>query len=69
MVLCRHQTLTTPRRDERGEYRRCLDCGTRLAWSWGDDFPILPPRPAQALAEFPMRQAARLVWDASRKSA
>lgn len=44
IFLCDHPHQTTPRRDEAGEYRRCLDCGERLAWSWADDFPILPPK-------------------------
>ena len=44
---CRHRNETTPRKDEKGEYRRCLDCGARIAWSWRDKFPIRPPRLVQ----------------------
>ncbi|MBI4458584.1 MAG: hypothetical protein HY648_00825 [Acidobacteria bacterium] len=44
---CQHRNQTTPRRDEEGEYRRCLDCGLRLPWSWADGFPILPPKQVQ----------------------
>ena len=35
-LFCYHLKLTTPRRDERGEYQRCLDCGGRLPWAWPD---------------------------------
>ncbi len=35
-MFCRHKLQTTPRRDEAGEYRRCLDCGTRIRWSLPD---------------------------------
>lgn len=38
-VLCRHRRQTTPRRDETGECRRCLQRATRIPWSRGDDFP------------------------------
>jgi hypothetical protein len=41
---CHHVNQTTPRRDATGEYRRCLDCGERIAWSWPDTYPIRPPR-------------------------
>jgi hypothetical protein len=33
-LFCRHRHRTTPRRDDAGEYRRCLDCGYRIPWSW-----------------------------------
>ena len=33
-LLCWHLKQTTPRRDSQGEYCRCLECGTRLPWSW-----------------------------------
>lgn len=46
-LWCRHRNETTPRKDEKGEYRRCLDCGARLPWSWGDKFPLHPPRLVQ----------------------
>ena len=36
----RHGNETTPRKDEKGEYRRCLHCGARIPWSWRDPFPI-----------------------------
>ncbi|MBI4465750.1 MAG: hypothetical protein HY647_13685 [Acidobacteria bacterium] len=44
---CRHLKQTTPRRDERGEYRRCLECGARTAWAWPDKLTLRPPRRAQ----------------------
>ena len=31
---CLHRNQTTPRRDERGDYCRCLGCGARIEWSW-----------------------------------
>jgi len=31
-MFCSHKHRTTPRKDRRGEYERCLDCGARLAW-------------------------------------
>ena len=42
-LFCRHQNQTTPRRDENGSYRRCLECGARISWTWPDNFPIRPP--------------------------
>jgi len=33
-LWCRHRLQTSPRRDEAGEYCRCLDCGKRIAWAW-----------------------------------
>ena len=36
---CLHRNQTTPRRDDEGEYCRCLECGERLPWSWPDGFP------------------------------
>lgn len=68
-ILCRHRTQTTPRRDEKGEYRRCLDCGIRLSWSWPDDFPIGPPRQAHSRAELTLGRTTTVVWEVSRKSA
>jgi hypothetical protein len=50
-LWCHHRNQTSPRRDERGEYRRCLDCGARLAWSWSDRFPIRPPKIVQSGGE------------------
>ena len=35
-LRCRHRAQTTPRRDRQGDYRRCLDCGARLAWRLAD---------------------------------
>ena len=47
-IWCRHRNQTMPRRDEEGEYRRCLDCAARIAWSWPDDFLIRSPRLVQS---------------------
>ena len=59
-LWCRHRNETTPRKDEQGEYRRCLDCGARIAWSWPDKFPHRPPR----LAGYEnLNDAARLSVD------
>jgi len=44
-LWCWHQNQTSPRRDEQGEYCRCLDCGARIAWQWRDPFPVRPRRP------------------------
>lgn len=44
---CRHRNPTTPRRDEDGEYRRCLECGARIPWAWRDNLRLRPPRPTQ----------------------
>ena len=46
-LWCHHPNQTTPRRDERGEYRRCLDCGVRIAWAWGDRLLLRPPHQTQ----------------------
>jgi hypothetical protein len=37
MTWCLHLKQTTPRRDEQGEYCRCLECGARLPWAWEVD--------------------------------
>ena len=68
-ILCTHKHQTTPRRDVEGEYRRCLDCGGRLAWAWPDDFPIRPPRSMERHVSSAQSWAATLAWEASRKSA
>ncbi len=47
LIWCRHRNQTMPRRDEAGEYRRCLDCTERMPWCWPDDFLIRPPRLVQ----------------------
>ena len=49
-LWCSHREQTSPRRDEVGEYRRCLECGARLAWAWPDKFPLRPPRRTQPLS-------------------
>jgi hypothetical protein len=47
-LFCRHIKRTTPRRDDAGEYCRCLDCGYRIPWSWGVESPtIRDPRKVQ----------------------
>lgn len=71
-MLCSHPHQTTPRRDEAGEYRRCLDCGDRLAWSWPDDFPIHPPKLVQQRVQPAGPSLVRrpvAVWEQQRKSA
>lgn len=72
-MFCGHPRQTTPRRDEAGEYRRCLECGERLAWSWPDDFPIHPPKllqPQVVSSRGPsLVRRAIAVWQQERKSA
>jgi hypothetical protein len=68
-MLCGHMKQTTPRRDDEGEYRRCLDCGGRIPWSWPDDFPISPPRRILTQASKPAVHRLTTVWDSRRKSA
>ena len=69
---CDHTNQTTPRRDQDGEYRRCLECGERLAWAWPDDFLIRPPKLIQprVTAKGPMlvRWAVR-EWEQTKRSA
>jgi len=69
--LCRHQKQTNPRRDGEGEYRRCLDCGTRLTWAWADDFPIPPPRMAEPRRSFSLvrGRTTPAIWLEKRESA
>ncbi len=43
MTFCRHKHQALPRRDEEGEYRRCLDCGNRIPWAFADG-PEFHPR-------------------------
>lgn len=50
-LWCRHRNQTTPRRDKQGEYRRCLECGARIAWAWHDELPIGLARRGQPLGE------------------
>ena len=40
-LWCRHRSQTSPRRDESGEYCRCLDCGARIPCIWIDP-PLVP---------------------------
>jgi hypothetical protein len=68
-ILCNHTNQTTPRRDEQGEYRRCLECGGRLPWSWPDDFRIGPPKLLQPRVSPTLRWPATLVWESRRRSA
>jgi len=71
-MLCNHPHQTTPRRDDVGEYRRCLECGERLAWSWPDDFPIHPPKLMQARVTSAGPTLVRrpvTAWEQRRKSA
>ena len=35
-IWCLHRNQTFPHKDPEGEYCRCLDCGARIPWSWGD---------------------------------
>lgn len=69
LLLCLHQNQTTPRRDEQGEYRRCLECGGRIPWSWADDFPIRAPKPSQPSEAPSFSRAAMAGWKLERKSA
>ena len=53
---CLHLKQTLPRKDEEGEYRRCLDCGARILWSWPDGVHVrpgllAPPRYWEALCQ------------------
>lgn len=70
-MWCRHRKQTSPRRDERGEYCRCLDCGTRLPWSWSQSTPVLrPPRLVQpSVTSSSPAQRLTVVWNAAKKSA
>jgi hypothetical protein len=43
-LWCLHPNQTTPRHDMKGDYRRCLDCGARVPWSWADESPIHAPQ-------------------------
>jgi len=65
---CLHEKQTTPRRDEQGEYRRCLECGGRIPWSWADDFPIRSPKLSQQPSTS-LGQLGVAVWKPGRKSA
>ncbi len=67
--LCHHQNQTTPRRDEQGEYRRCLDCGGRIPWSWPDDFLIRSPKLSQPPVASSLGQLVAAVWKPESKSA
>jgi hypothetical protein len=44
---CFHKKQTSPRKDKKGEYVACLECGTRISWSWGDRCKLKPPRLTQ----------------------
>jgi hypothetical protein len=61
-ILCFHHKQTTPRRDEEGEYRRCLECGGRIPWAWPDDFQIRSPKQSQS-------RLTAVAWKPERKSA
>jgi hypothetical protein len=59
---CRHHNQTTPRKDGRGEYRRCLDCGVRIPWSWPGERKVRTRRrsPLFDWVEERLQWAARL---------
>ena len=44
LFSCRHPRESWPQRDKKGKYTRCLDCGRRFPWSWGDKLKLKPPR-------------------------
>jgi len=63
-LWCQHRNQTSPRRDNEGEYCRCLDCGARIAWSWPEDSPSLrPPRLVQPSARPALGQRLVVVWN------
>ena len=68
---CRHRNQTRPRRDEEGEYLRCLECGARIPWSWPKSAPVFrPPKMAQArVTSFSSTSTLAVVWDAEKQSA
>lgn len=67
---CRHRNQTRPRRDEEGEYLRCLECGARIPWSWPKSAPVFrPPKMAQSQAKSLTGSPLAVVWVAKKKSA
>lgn len=69
-LWCRHRNQTSPRRDEQGEYLRCLECGERIPWSWPDRSPtIRPPKMVQSRATSSAGRTLAVVWDAQKKPA
>jgi hypothetical protein len=69
-IWCRHPNQTSPRRDDLGEYCRCLECGARLPWSWQEEEPILhPPILTKPGRKPPSRQTMEIVWRTETKSA
>lgn len=68
-LWCSHRNQTTPRRDERGEYCRCLECGGRIPWSWPNDFLIRPPRPAQPRQPLSLISKTTAVWETTKRVA
>ena len=68
-LWCRHRKQTHPRRDEVGEYCRCLECGARVPWAWPKGGPMIrPPKMAQSRATASGSTLA-VVWVAEKKSA
>ncbi len=43
--FCLHDNTTWPRKDKRGRYILCNDCGKRFRWDWKEkSYRIKPPR-------------------------
>ena len=63
-LWCRHRKQTSPRRDDKGEYCRCLDCGKRIPWSWPDRFSIRPPKMIQSRVPSAPGQTPTVIWKA-----
>ena len=68
-LLCRHRNQTTPRRDEAGQYRRCLECGKRIPWSWNENLHVAAA--ARKLIVFPninKAAPAKAIYDTSKSA-
>lgn len=49
---CVHESRCWPRKDRRGEYQRCLDCGARISYDFASLGAVKEPETFCMEAEF-----------------
>ena len=59
-MFCFHNNVTSPRRDEKGTYIRCLDCTKRISWKWKDTRKLRKPRVTAPIIKG-MRELERMI--------
>ncbi len=63
ILFCTHKSQTTPRRDDEGEYRRCLECGARIPWAMPEDGVVIRPPILTQLGKRQLAEAWRRLFE------